>query len=228
MKVHCKYLLEKGKVIAKTEIEEWPKKWNKEVLYWDLIKDSEDIPGEKLERASIARALLRWQIVIKDLKFRRYNPRSGRQRIARAKPTIRIEFKVEDEVWAKSPGVLAYAYFPGQGTASGRVVFNEKALWSLDGKKVSAWKHDSRYTRENKTKLRTYLIEHVLLHEFGHMLGLKHDTTDKSSVMYPYYSGILNLSNNDITRIQAKYGARPNWNKWLIRLKGYFGRVIVE
>ena len=92
-----KNTIEKGKVIAKTEIEEWPKKWNKEVLYWDLIKDSEDIPGEKLERASIARALLRWQIVIKDLKFRRYNPRSGRQRIARAKPTIRIEFKVEDE-----------------------------------------------------------------------------------------------------------------------------------
>ena len=60
------------------------------------------------------------------------------------------------------------------------------------------------------------------------MLGLKHDTKDKSSVMYPYYSGILDLSNNDIRRIQSKYGARPNWNKWLIRLKGYFGRVIVE
>ena len=115
MKVHCKYLLEKGKVIAKTEIEEWPMKWNKEVLYWDLIKDSEDIPGEKLEKASIARALLRWQIVIKNLKFRRYNPRSGRQRIARAKPTIRIEFKVEDEVWAKSPGVWLMLTFQDKG-----------------------------------------------------------------------------------------------------------------
>ena len=71
-------------------------------------------------------------------------------------------------------------------------------------------------------------MEHVLLHEFGHMLGLKHDTKDKSSVMYPYYSGILNLSNRDVSRIQSKYGARPNWNKWVLRLKGYFGRPITE
>ena len=221
-------MLEGGKVIAKSEIEEWPKKWNKEVLYWDLLQDSEDIPGVKLEKNSISRALLRWQIVIKDLKFRRYNPRSTRQRVAKAKPTIRVEFKQEDEVWAKSPGVLAYAYFPGQGNVSGRVVFNEKALWSLDGKSIKGWKVDPRYKKDSKTKLKSYLIEHVLLHEFGHMLGLKHDTKDKSSVMYPYYSGILKLSNRDISRIQAKYGARPNWNKWLIRLKGYFGRPIVE
>jgi hypothetical protein len=228
LKVHCKYILEKGKVIAKSEQEEWPKKWNTEILYWDLVQDSEDIPGVKLEKASIARALLRWQIVIKDLKFRRYNSRSIRQRKRGNKATIRIEFKQEDEVWAKSPGVLAYAYFPGQGKVSGKVVFNEKALWSLDGKSIKAWKIDKRYTKESKTKLKTYLIEHVLLHEFGHMLGLKHDTQDKSSVMYPYYSGILKLSKSDVSRIQAKYGVRPNWDKWLVRLKGYFGRSLVE
>ena len=228
MKVHCKYILEKGKVIATSEIEEWPKKWNKPVLYWDLLVDTEDIPGVKLEKQAIARALLRWQIVIKNLKFRRYNPTSKRQRMANTQPTIRIEFKQEDEVWAKSPGVLAYAYFPGQGKVSGKVVFNEKALWSLDGKSIKAWKIDKRYTKESKTKLKTYLIEHVLLHEFGHMLGLKHDTQDKSSVMYPYYSGILKLSKSDVSRIQAKYGVRPNWDKWLVRLKGYFGRSLVE
>ena len=221
-------MLEGGKVIAKSEIEEWPKKWNKEVLYWDLLQDSEDIPGVKLEKKAISRALLRWQIVIKDLKFRRFNKNSSRQRIAKVKPSIRIEFKQEDEVWAKSPGVLAYAYFPGQGNVSGKVVFNEKALWSLDGKNVAAWKVDPRYKKNSKTKLKSYLIEHVLLHEFGHMLGLRHDEKDKSSVMYPFYSGILNLSNSDISRIQSKYGVRPKWNKWLLRLKGYFGRPIVE
>ena len=43
-----------------------------------------------------------------------------------------------------------------------------------------------------------------------------------------FYSGILNLSNSDISLIQSKYGVRPKWNKWLLRLKGYFGRPIVE
>ena len=49
----------------------------------------------------------------------------------------------------------------------------------------------------------------VVIHEFGHILGLGHDTKNKDSVMYPSYRPDhpdFKLHSDDIRRIQAKYG----------------------
>ncbi len=197
-------------------IEEWPHKWDDPVLYWDLVSDSPDIEGVDLEEKSVSRALLRWQVVISDLKFRKW-------RKNKPAPKIRIEFRTgeNDDLFRKSKGTLAYAYFPGQGAVSGKVVFNDDNLWSTTGKGVPHINPDG-----SRVVLKAYLLEHVLIHEFGHMLGLRHDKADRKSVMYPFYSGILDLSGTDILRIQKKYGVRSIWKKLLSKLQGYFNRKI--
>jgi len=51
----------------------------------------------------------------------------------------------------------------------------------------------------------------VAVHEFGHALGLDHSRM-KDSIMFPFYSGFqnrLNLSTEDVTRIQSLYGDKP-------------------
>jgi hypothetical protein len=57
---------------------------------------------------------------------------------------------------------------------------------------------------------KTYDLQTVALHEFGHALGLDHSTGNGTGpVMYPTYSGLKKgLSADDIAGIQAIYGAR--------------------
>ena len=197
-------------------IEEWPHKWETPILYWDLVSDSPDIEGVELEEKLVKRALLRWQIVVKDLKFRKW-------RTGKPAARIRIEFKTgeQDEMFAKSKGTLAYAYFPGQGNASGKVIFNDDNLWSTTGEGVPHINPDG-----SRVVLKAYILEHVLIHEFGHMLGLRHEKYARESVMYPYYSGTLKLSETDILRIQSKYGERGIWRQLLNKLQGYLNRTI--
>jgi len=54
-----------------------------------------------------------------------------------------------------------------------------------------------------------YDIYSVALHEIGHSLGLEHNNTDSTTVMYPYYHADGGLGSDDIAGIQAIYGARP-------------------
>ena len=51
----------------------------------------------------------------------------------------------------------------------------------------------------------------VLIHEFGHYLGLRHDTMEKESIMYPSFNlgkRKNSLHQRDVTRIQERYGQR--------------------
>ena len=87
-------------------------------------------------------------------------------------------------------GVLAHAYQPGTesifgggGTVAGDVHLDSDEDW-LGG----------------------FDLATVLLHEFGHSLGLGH-SSDVNAIMYPYYSGIrLALGSDDIAGIQSIYG----------------------
>ena len=85
-------------------------------------------------------------------------------------------------------GVLAHAFFPGQGAISGDAHFDEGETWTNSGNGID--------------------LVTVAAHEFGHSLGLAHSTT-AGALMYPFYSGPHRfLSPDDIGGIQALYGVR--------------------
>lgn len=87
-------------------------------------------------------------------------------------------------------GVLAHAYYPGQGTLSGEAHFDAGEAWS-----------DAPFGGVS--------LLSVAMHEFGHSLGLEH-SSDIQALMYPSYSGSnpkLGLAADDIAGIQSLYGS---------------------
>ncbi len=194
--------------------EEWGHKWDLDVMYYDIISECRTIPLNKVKRA-LNLAMTTWDLEI-PVKFKsNWNNR----RFPISNITISFKSSVEDHYFKDKPSVLAYAYFPGQGDVSGQVIFNDDYIWSTNGKPVSGkkakeegWVVDAYDTNQ----LKTYNIIHVLIHELGHSLGLRHDAhNDTKDVMDAYYSGKLELSSYDISRIREKYGVRTwkglNW-----------------
>ena len=167
--------------------------------------------AEKLKRA-VNLAISTWNFEI-PLKFKSaWNTQADIE--------IRFATKDEDNYFKDRPSVLAYAYYPGQGNASGKVVFNASYIWDLKGKGIKGKDAIKKGLVENAYPdniLKTYNIYAVLIHELGHTLGLKHDVTgakDGSDVMDPYYSvENLDLSDRDIYRIRVKYGVRT-WDRY--------------
>lgn len=95
-------------------------------------------------------------------------------------------------------GVLAHAYFPGQGDISGDAHFDDDEEWSV-------------------TPNRGTQVLNTLTHEFGHSLGLSHSNVP-GAIMAPFYKGWdvnLRLGEDDIQGIQSLYGRNtgpPNRN----------------
>jgi len=192
--------------------EEWAGKWNKDILTYAVLRGTKDIPGDRLERLAMSLALTTYAAEI-PIKFDLVSINEN--------PDLRVEFKTpeEESYFADRPSVLAFAYFPAQGSVSGKVVFNDAYVWSLNGIPI-----DNPQTPQPNDTIKTYNLIHVLIHELGHSLGLKHDTNNNSiDVMDPYYNGkVLELSPNDIIRIRKKYGIRifKYWSRYE-RLKNW-------
>ncbi|XP_022416246.1 interstitial collagenase isoform X2 [Delphinapterus leucas] len=87
-------------------------------------------------------------------------------------------------------GNLAHAFQPGP-RIGGDVHFDEDERWT--------------------NNFRDYNLYRVAAHELGHSLGLAH-STDIGALMYPNYifSGDVQLSQDDISGIQAIYGPSQN------------------
>jgi len=191
---------------------EWRHKWELDVMYYDIISPCRTMEMKKVKKA-LNLAMTTWDLEI-PVKFK-----SNWNNYRNPTSNITIDFKTSDEdhYFKDRPSVLAYAYFPGQGDVSGKVVFNNDYIWSTNGKPISGKKAKEEGWVENAyddNQLRTYNIIHVLIHELGHTLGLRHDARDNTDdVMDPYYSGKLELSNYDLMRIRAKYGIRI-WANW--------------
>jgi hypothetical protein len=197
-----------GKVEFVSEQTEWQHKWEKDILTYDVEHHEtlKLISKRQLKRA-VNLAVSTWNFEI-PIKFKSaWNTQADIE--------IRFKTKDEDKYFKDRPSVLAYAYYPGQGKASGKVVFNASYIWDLKGKGIKGSDAIKKGVVDNAYPtniLKTYNLYAVLIHELGHTLGLKHDVTGKkdgADIMDPYYSVTnLDLSDRDIYRIRVKYGQR--------------------
>lgn len=88
-------------------------------------------------------------------------------------------------------GTLAWAYLPNGSDQPLEMRFDVDETWVLDGTQ------------------RGIILLNVATHEFGHLLGLDHSKV-QSALMAPYYNAAIATPqpNDDIPRIQARYGVR--------------------
>lgn len=169
-------------------IQEWPHNWPDGEITYRLNKFSSDIAKESAQHRAVTVALRTWRLRIDKIKFRRER-----------NPDVSVDFDVSFaplENFDGRKGVLAHAAFPGQGEGSGDCEINDEWNWT---------------TASKFQKLSTPAMVPVLIHEFGHSLGLRHDTTTMDSIMYPSFDlgkRKNDLHTRDIQRIQSRYGAR--------------------
>ncbi len=173
-------------------IDEWEHSWADGEISYRLNNFSDDFK-ERWQTKAVTVALRTWQLRITKLKFRRER-----------NPDVSVDFDVSFKPSStfSSKHVLAHAWYPGQGKISGDCEINDEDWDWVPGVHMA-------------TLAKPPLVP-ILIHEFGHSLGLRHDTTTTESIMYPSFNLGLKktkLGPRDVTRIQEKYGKRflSNW-----------------
>ncbi len=168
-------------------LDEWKHSWKSGEVSYRLNNFSSDF-NERWQTRAVTVALRTWKLRISNIFFRRER-----------NPNSHVDFNISWEHLAhfdNRKGVLAHAYFPGQGDISGDCHINDE--WNY----VAATRFQS---------LSRPPLVPILIHEFGHSLGLRHDTFDIGSIMYPSFNlgqKKYKLGPRDVTRIQERYGAR--------------------
>jgi hypothetical protein len=191
MEVKCDALSNLNGVEFKENIEgltEWPHSWPDTEISYRLNNFSDDF-NKRWQTRAVTVALRVWQLRLGKLKFRRER-----------NPDTAVDFNVSWENldhFDGKKGVLAHAYFPSPGSElAGDCHINDE--WNY----VAGTKFQS---------LSRPPLVPILIHEFGHSLGLRHDTADRGSIMYPSFDlgkQKYKLGPRDVIRIQEKYKGR--------------------
>lgn len=156
-----------------------------------------------------------------NLKFVR--ARTGEQ------PDFRIDFRTveSDEDKQLSENTLMYHYFPITSVTNkfrGLCVVNKKYFWTSNGESIDMHFIDPEHYPEEGSgyRGRTYDFDQVYTHEVLHGLGLPHSKTSGNVMSSNYGIMAEYMSEEDIARIQAKYGKRNiseshvrRWLNWL-------------
>jgi hypothetical protein len=169
------------------DVDEYPIKWSDGEISYRLNNFSDDFNDTWQSRA-VTVALRAWKLRIKNIYFRR-------ERNPDTSVDLNVSWK-DLSHFDNRKGVLAHAYFPGQGEISGDCHINDE------------WNYVAGTFMQSLSK--PPLVP-ILIHEFGHSLGLRHDTHDNRSIMYPSFNlgqEKYKLGPRDVSRMQAKYGER--------------------
>lgn len=168
-------------------INEWEHSWPPGEISYRLNNSTTDITNESMQKRAVTVALRVWQLRISDLKFRQ-------ERNKDVKVDFNVDFKPVGNF--SSSNVLAHAWYPGQGDISGDCEINDEWDW---------------VTHSALQNMGQPPLVPILIHEFGHSLGLTHDTDESNAIMYPSFNlgrKKNQLHQRDIDRIQARYGKR--------------------
>jgi len=175
-------------------IDEWPHSWKplpRELSY--RLNNFSDDTKQTWQTRAVTVALRAWRWRLKNLSFRRER-----------NPDVKVDINVKYgdlESFGGKKGVLARCYYPGQGEVSGDCEVNDYWDW-VPGVHLS-------------TLGKPPLVP-ILIHEFGHGLGLTHDTFDKTDIMYPSFNlgeKKNRIGTRSIQRSQDRYGKR-NITAW--------------
>jgi len=190
----CRLVRQHGRIVFQEEniegIDEWQHSWPDGDISYRLNNYTGDTLPRWQTRA-VTVALRAWQLRISRLRFRRER-----------NPDTRVDFDVSFEPLDhfSSQNVLAHAYFPFPGSdAAGDCHIND--YWN--------WVPSSNFQTLGNPPLVP-----ILIHEFGHSLGLRHDTDPDSQnieIMYPSFNlgrKMASLGSRTVKRIQDRYGAR--------------------
>lgn len=203
--------------------EEWPHSWEQDELVYNVTDSCRTLDFNTVRKA-LNIAMTTWDLEI-DVKFTPKWFPQNKDKLSHI--NIKFESASQSEYFREKPSILAYAYFPGQGSVSGKVVFNNEYIWTMHGNPISGKEAKSKgwvnELTDDNTQIRTYNIINVLIHELGHTLGLRHDATgnnDGADVMDAYYGNDRkDLSERDIFRARLNYPIRI-FSRW-----SHYGRL---
>jgi len=166
---HCELTQElngnlKFSEIIDDRIDEWKHSWPEGEISYRLNNFSSDL-FERWQTRAVTVSLRAWQWKISKLKFRKERNEN-----------VSVDFDVSFEDLSHfdgKKGVLAHAILPGQGKLSGDCHINDEWHW--------------RAGVHHSTLGKPPLVP-ILIHEFGHSLGLRHDPFDNTDIMYPSFN----------------------------------------
>jgi hypothetical protein len=169
-------------------------KWNKTALTYGFNEFTSDLTQAQIRNA-VVQAFSFWSTV---------TPLTFSEVAMSSNPDIVIRFVTgnhsDGSPFDGPGGTLAHAFYPppNGGDIAGDTHIDDAETWSV-----------------NIPPSGTDLVS-VIAHEFGHALGLAHSTVN-NALMYPYYSGPHRyLHSDDVSGIQALYGAAAakQWHGW--------------